>query len=65
MTALEEIKRLYYSATRTTIDRDFQRAIQLLKSLPTIEDREKATVYMAGLAEMRKEWSPSRHRRRN
>ena len=65
MDPLDEIKRLYYSATRTTIERDFQKAIQLLKSLPTIEDREKATVYMHGLAEMRKEWSPTRHRRRN
>lgn len=65
MDPLDEIKRLYYSATRTTIERDFQKAIQLLKSLPTVEDREKATVYMHGLAEMRKEWSPARNPRRN
>ena len=64
MNALEEIKRLYYSATRSTIDNDFQKAIELLKSLPTVEDRERATVYMHGLAEMRKEWSPTQHPRR-
>jgi len=64
MNALEEIKRLYYSATRSTIDNDFQKAIELLKSLPTVEDRERATVYMHGLAEMRKEWSPAKHSRR-
>lgn len=55
-TPLEEIKRLYYEATRATILHDFDRAIDLLKSLPTEEDRERATVYMQGLAEMRKQW---------
>ena len=53
---LAEIKRLYFKASRSTIQRDFERAIDLLKSLPTEADREKATVYMEGLAEMRKEW---------
>jgi hypothetical protein len=53
---LAEIKRLYFKAARSTIQRDFERAIDLLKSLPTEADREKATVYMEGLAEMRKEW---------
>lgn len=55
---LAEIKRLYFKATRATIQRDFERAIDLLKTLPTEADREKATVYMEGLAEMRKEWQP-------
>ena len=31
-------------------------SIELLKSLPTEEDREKATVYMEGMAQMRKDW---------
>lgn len=52
---LEEIKRLYYKATRATIDRDFDRAIDLLKAMPE-EDRHRAAVYMEGLAEMRKEF---------
>jgi hypothetical protein len=51
---LAEIKRLYFKTTRATIDRDFDRAIDLLKSLPEA-DRPRATVYMQGLAEMRKE----------
>ena len=55
-----EIKRLYFKATRATIQRDFERAIDLLKTLPTEADREKATVYMEGLAEMRKEWQPGK-----
>ena len=52
---LTEIKRLYYRATRATIDRDFDRAIDLLKAMPEGE-RHRATVFMEGLAEMRKEF---------
>ncbi len=53
---LAEIKHLYFRTTRATVDRDFDRAIELLKSLPTVEERQRAHVYMEGLAEMRKEW---------
>ena len=56
MTALEEIRRLYYGATRATITRDFERAIDLLKSMGSEEERERATVYMQGLADMRSQW---------
>jgi hypothetical protein len=52
---LKEIKRLYFKTTRATIDRDFDRAIDLLKAMPQGE-RERATVFMQGLAEMRKEF---------
>ena len=52
---LKEIRRLYFKTTRTTIDRDFDRAVDLLKSMPEGE-RERATVFMQGLAEMRKEF---------
>ena len=55
-TPLDEIRRLYFETTKGSIGRDFDRAIDLLKSLETPEERGKATVYMAGLAEMRKEW---------
>jgi hypothetical protein len=58
---LAEIRQLYFKATRSTIDRDFDRAIDLLKSLPEGE-REKATVYMEGLAQMRKEFTGRRRR---
>lgn len=62
MNPLDEIKRLYFQTTAATIQRDFARAIDLLKSMPGEAERERATVYMEGLAEMRKEWSrpPSR-----
>jgi hypothetical protein len=54
--ALAEIRRIYFTTTRHTIEHDFAHAIELLKSLPGEDEREKATVYMEGLAEMRKEW---------
>jgi hypothetical protein len=56
---LTEIKQLYFCATRATIARDFERAIDLLKALPTEDERERATVYMQGLAEMKKQWARS------
>ena len=58
---LHRIKRLYYETSRATIARDFDTAIDLLKSMTSEEERERATVYMEGLAQMRAEWvSPSR-----
>ena len=59
MDALAEIKRLYYNATRTTIQKDLSRAVSLLKSMPTDDDRERAAVYMDGLSQMRSEWAGS------
>ena len=59
MDAIAEIKRLYYAATKATIRDDLERAIDLLKSLSTEEQRESAAVYMDGLAQMRSEWSAS------
>ena len=56
--ALAEIRRIYFKTTKGTIENDFAHAIDLLKSLPDEDTREKATVYMEGLAQMRKEWAP-------
>jgi hypothetical protein len=53
---LEEIRRLYFKTTAATIDGDFARAIDLLKTMPDEEARGRAHVYMEGLAEMRREW---------
>ena len=61
MDRLVEIKQLYFKTTRTTIDRDFDRAIDLLKEMPE-EDRQRATVYMEGLAQMRREFRRGRAR---
>ena len=55
-TPLDEIRRLYFETTKRSIQKDFDRAIDLLKAMEDPDARTKATVYMAGLAEMRKEW---------
>jgi hypothetical protein len=57
MDPAEEIRKLYYNATKATIKKDVARAIDLLKSMKTDEEREKVAVYMDGLAQMRTEWS--------
>lgn len=55
--ALAEIRRIYFKTTKKTIDHDLVHAIELLKSLATEEEREKATVYMHGLNEMYRQWT--------
>ena len=55
--ALAEIRRIYFKTTRQTIEHDFEHAIELLKSLGSEEERERATVYMDGIAQMRKDWA--------
>jgi hypothetical protein len=56
MDPIAEIKQLYHHTSRTTIQRDLTRAIALLKTLPTEDDRESVAVYMDGLSQMRSEW---------
>ena len=54
--AADEIKQLYYGATKATIAKDLERAIALLISLASDEERERVAVYMDGLSQMRSEW---------
>jgi hypothetical protein len=54
---LAEIRRLYFKTTRQTIQPDIEKALDLLKSMASEEERERATVYMEGLAQMRRDWS--------
>jgi hypothetical protein len=54
---LAEIRRLYFATTRQTIGDDLPRAVQLLKSMNSEEERERARVYMDGLAQMRSDWA--------
>jgi len=54
---LAEIRRLYFSTTRETIQADLAKALDLLKSMSSEEERERATVYMEGLAQMRSDWA--------
>lgn len=53
--ALAEIRRIYFATSKSTIDHDLAHAIELLKSLPE-EERDRAAVYMEGLAQMQREW---------
>ena len=53
---LAEIRRLYFQTTRQTIQEDLTKALDLLKSMVGEAERERATVYMEGLAEMYKDW---------
>jgi len=57
---IDEIRRLYFATTPKTIQRDIDRAIDLLKTLKTEDERSKAAVFMEGLNEMRKEWKDKR-----
>ena len=59
--ALAQIREIYFKTTKRTIQHDIVHAIELLKRLPSEEDREKATVYMEGLAQMRADWNRGRH----
>jgi hypothetical protein len=60
---LAEIRRLYFKTTRQTIQEDLAKALDLLKSMNSEEERERATVYMEGLAEMRKDWAKKKRKK--
>ena len=57
MDPVAAIKQLYYGATKATIQMDVERAIDLLKTLPSEEERQRVAVYMDGLSQMRSEWA--------
>ena len=57
---IDEIRRLYFATTPKTIQRDIERAIDLLKTLKDDDERSRASVFMEGLNEMRKEWKGKR-----
>lgn len=60
---IAEIRGIYFKTTKGTILKDFDRAIDLLKTIESPDERQRATVYMDGLAEMRKEFSVTPSRR--
>jgi hypothetical protein len=60
---LAEIRRLYFTTTRQSIDEDLAKALDLLKSMASEDERERATVYMEGLAQMRSEWGGRKRKR--
>jgi hypothetical protein len=60
-----EIKRLYYETTKQTIQQDLAKALDLLKSMNSEEERERAAVYMDGMAQMRSEWARASKKKKN
>ena len=62
-TIINEIQRLYDQATAATVERDLKRAVEIFKTLPDEETRERAAVFMDGLSQMRSEWRLEKQRR--
>ena len=62
---LAEIRRLYFRTTRQTIQDDLTKALDLLKSMASEAERERATVYMEGMAQMRADWSRGTKKRKS
>ena len=54
---IAEIRRLYFQTTKASIQADIEKALDLLKSMNSEEERERATVFMEGLAQMRTDWA--------
>ena len=62
---IAEIRRLYFRTSPATIQRDIDRAIDILKTLKDDDERSKAAVFMEGLAEMRRDWKDRRSGRKS
>ncbi len=60
---LARLKELYFRTTPATIEDAFDEAIDLLKTLPSDDDRARAAVYMEGLAEMKQEFAKTQRSR--
>lgn len=54
---IAEIRAIYFKTTKKTIVNDLAHAIELLKSLPDEDTRDKAAVFMDGLQQMKNDWS--------
>jgi hypothetical protein len=54
----DEIKRIYFSTTRETIEADLRHALDLLKQMSSDDERQRAAGLMHGLADLRREWKP-------
>ena len=52
----DEIKRIYFSTTKQTIERDMARALALLTHMPSDEARQRVAGFMHGLSDLKREW---------
>jgi hypothetical protein len=59
----DEIRQLYFSTSRETIDRDLTRALDLLTRMATDDDRQRVAGYMHGLSELKQEWKKPKRKR--
>ena len=59
----DEIKQIYYSTTRETIEGDLARALALLRQMPDEEARQRAAGLMHGLADLKREWGGRKKRK--
>lgn len=65
MDPVAQIKQIYFSTSKATLLDDLARAIDLLKSIDSEDERARAAVYMEGLAQLRAEWQLSPTKKRN
>jgi hypothetical protein len=56
----DQIKQIYYSTTRETIERDLARALDLLRQMPDDDARQRAAGLMHGLSDLKREWKPKK-----
>jgi hypothetical protein len=61
---LAQIREIYFKTTKRTIEHDMVHAIELLRTLPTEDERDKAAVYMDGLSQMNQEWARAKNKKR-
>ena len=61
----DEIKQIYYSTTRETIERDLARALDLLRQMPDDDARQRAAGLMHGLSDLKREWALKKKRKPN
>jgi hypothetical protein len=54
-----------FPTVQTGILADLAKALDLLKSMASEEERERATVYMEGLAQMRRDWSGKQKKKKS
>ena len=53
----DEIKRIYFSTSKKTIERDMARALALLTHMPSDEARQRVAGFMHGLSDLKREWN--------
>jgi hypothetical protein len=59
----DEIRRLYFTTTAQTIERDLARALDLLTHMATEDERQRVAGYMHGLSDLRREWQQTEKRK--